>query len=111
MTTQTLPYGASKHHTEATLRGRLQEARDIKEAWAYRLNEAHRKLRVANATGFGVSECQGVLRAVQVEFDDAVSMLSMASSDLEAYCGLVSGRRPVAGVRRSHGRGGVIGHG
>lgn len=109
MTAQTLPVGGTTHHTEQTLKARVSEARAIKDAWAHRLNLAHRKLRSATVSGYGLEVARGELRVVEIEFEDAAAALSGALVGWEAVVRLVRVRGG-AGVRSGQrGPGGVIG--
>lgn len=95
MTTTTHPYGASKHHTEATLKARHQEALDIYEAWCD---------RVRNSGGSD-------RKAAEVQLGEALGWLEITAADLEAFRRLRCESRALPGVSRPHGRSGVIGHG
>lgn len=95
MTTQTLPYGVTKTHTEATLKARHQEALDIFEAWCDRC-------RVAGGSD---------LAAAELQRDEAWDWVVRTKQDLDLYRSVACRRAPVAGVSYFRGRGGVIGHG
>ncbi|WP_024817070.1 hypothetical protein [Arthrobacter sp. 31Y] len=95
MTTQTLPVGATNHHTEATLKARHKEALDIFEAWCDRC-------RVAGGSD---------LRAAELQRDEAWDWVVRTKTDLDLYRSVVCVRGTVAGWTAPHGRRGVIGHG
>lgn len=94
MTTQTLPVGATTHHTEATLKARHQEAIDVYEAWADRV-------RVSGGQDRVVAE---VLR------DEAWEWVEETKHDLALFRSVVHPRAAVPGRTAPHGRAGVIGH-
>jgi hypothetical protein len=95
MTTQTLPVGATKHHTEQTLKARHQEALDIFEAWCDRC-------RVAGGSD---------LKAAELQRDEAWDWVERTKADLDLYRSVVCVRGTVWGRTAPHGRRGVIGHG
>lgn len=95
MTSQTLPVGATKHHTEQTLKARHQEALDIFEAWCDRCRDC------------GGSD----LKAAELQRDEAWDWVERTKADLDLYRSVLCQRGSFRGLRGSHGRSGVIGHG
>jgi len=95
MTTQTLPVGATTHHTEQTLKARYQEALDIHEAWAERVRTSGGQDRVA----------------AELQRNDAWEWVGVTRAGLEAYRALLRQRAAVPGWTRPHGRSGVVGRG
>jgi hypothetical protein len=95
MTTQTLPVGATKHHTEATLKARHEEASQLVEAWTSRVRSSGGNDR----------------KAAEVQLGEALGWLEITAWDLESFRRLRCESRSLPGVSRPHGRSGVIGHG
>ena len=94
MTTQTLPVGATGHHTESTLKARHKEALDIFEAWCDRVRESGGQDRVA----------------AELQQEEAWDWVESTKRDLDLFRSVNRERVVVAGRTRPHGRSGVIGH-
>lgn len=91
MTTQTLPVGATTHHTTATLKARYEEALEVLDAWRYRARLSggtDRKVAL-----LGVADAEGFVLAARQDYR------------------LALGRAAVGRLAGSGGRGGVIGRG
>ena len=93
--TATLPYGASKHHTEQTLKARHEEASQLVEAWTSRVRFSGGNDR----------------KAAEVQLGEALGWLEITAWDLESFRRLRCESRALPGLRGSHGQSGVIGHG
>ena len=94
MTTQTLPVGATTHHTETTLKARYDEAIDILKA-----------LEDREAVSGGTA-----LAAVLVQKSEAMDWVEITARDLALFRSVVHPRGASRGRTVQHGRGGVIGH-
>jgi hypothetical protein len=95
MTTQTLPVGATTHHTEQTLKARYQEALAIHEAWSDRVRSSGGQDRVA----------------AELQLDDAWAWVVVTRAELEAFRSVARQRAVAPGWTRPHGRSGVVGRG
>jgi hypothetical protein len=76
---KTAPARRSAPLTEAQiLKARYDEARQIKDAWQHRLNQAHRAHSIAQLTGQDTEATQRNINAVEIEFTDAAGELKVA---------------------------------
>ena len=55
------------------LKNRYDEARDIKDAWHHRLEQAHRAHNVAARTGGDTEATNRTITAVEIDYVDAVT--------------------------------------
>ena len=95
MSTQTLPVGASTHHTEQTLKNRYKEAIDVYEAWSDRVRSSGGQDRVA----------------AELQRDDAWAWVGVTREGLEAFRSVARQKAAAPGWTAPHGRSGVVGRG
>lgn len=93
MNTQTLPVGATTHHTEQTLKARHQEAIDVYEAWTDRVRSSGGQDRVA----------------AELQRDDAWAWVERTRADLEAFRSVARQQSAAPRWTAPHGRSGVLG--
>lgn len=64
--------------THQTLKARYDEARDIKDAWEYRLRQAETEHTRVIRAGGDITATLRNIKAIEVSFDDAAGQLAVA---------------------------------
>ncbi len=90
MTIQTLPVGATTHHTEATLKARYEEALVVLDAWRVRARLSGGTDR--KVAELGVADAEAWVLVARADYREALGRSSVRAVGLRGGRGGVSGR-------------------